>query len=262
MEDEGLRFNEGKLRYDLLPRFALKQVAAVLTKGAEKYAERNWERGMRWSKVIASMSRHQADFESGEDFDPEDGMYHAAKIATNALFLVEYYKTHPEKDDRPHKFLNPKKIGLDVDDVIADLIGALRQRFPEMKQPGHWNDYGFSECFPKILQDEDFWMNVPPKCELLFEPHCYITARSIDPQITTAWLKKYRFPEAPVYSLPRGANKADAVKDSGVDIFVDDSYSNFLDINRAGAFCYLFDALHNRKYNVGHRRIISLDELV
>lgn len=59
-QDKGLRFNEGKTRYDLVPAFAQEQYARVLTKGAQKYAERNWERGMKWSKVIASLERHLA----------------------------------------------------------------------------------------------------------------------------------------------------------------------------------------------------------
>ena len=49
MEDKGLRFNDGKSRYDLITPFALEQLAKVLTKGAEKYAERNWELGMKCS---------------------------------------------------------------------------------------------------------------------------------------------------------------------------------------------------------------------
>ena len=55
MEDKGLRFNTGKSRHDLVPQFAQEQYALVLTKGSEKYAERNWELGMKWSKVLASL---------------------------------------------------------------------------------------------------------------------------------------------------------------------------------------------------------------
>lgn len=40
-EDKGLRLNQGKTRHDLVPAFAQEQYAKVLTKGSEKYAERN-----------------------------------------------------------------------------------------------------------------------------------------------------------------------------------------------------------------------------
>ena len=35
-QDKGLRFNEGKTRYDLIPTFAQEQYAKVLTKGADR----------------------------------------------------------------------------------------------------------------------------------------------------------------------------------------------------------------------------------
>ena len=36
MKGQGLTFNEGKTRHDLVPAFAQEQYAKVLTKGAEK----------------------------------------------------------------------------------------------------------------------------------------------------------------------------------------------------------------------------------
>lgn len=38
---KGLRYNEGKLRFDLFPPFARRIIAQIFTKGAEKYALRN-----------------------------------------------------------------------------------------------------------------------------------------------------------------------------------------------------------------------------
>ena len=67
----GLRFNQGKTRYDLVPAFAQEQYARVLTRGAEKYAERNWEKGMTWSKVLASLERHLAAIKRGEDYESD-----------------------------------------------------------------------------------------------------------------------------------------------------------------------------------------------
>ena len=63
----GLRHNTGKLRYDLVPAYAQEQYVRVLTRGAQKYAERNWERGMKWSTCLASLKRHIAAYERGED---------------------------------------------------------------------------------------------------------------------------------------------------------------------------------------------------
>jgi uncharacterized HAD superfamily protein len=56
-------------------------------------------------------------------------------------------------------------------------------------------------------------------------------------------------------------SKIDVAKESGIDIFVDDRFENFVELNNAGICCYLFDSPHNRRYDVGHKRIKSLSEL-
>ena len=100
------RHDTGKLRFDLIPAYATEQVARVFTNGAVKYGDRNWEKGMNWSRVIASLKRHLNSFEQGEDIDLESGLLHTAHIATNALFLVEYSKIYKEGDDRSYKIKN------------------------------------------------------------------------------------------------------------------------------------------------------------
>ena len=54
----GKRFNEGKTRHDLTPPFAQEQYAKVLTMGANKYGDWNWQNGMPWSTILASLERH------------------------------------------------------------------------------------------------------------------------------------------------------------------------------------------------------------
>jgi len=263
-KEEGLRFNEGKTRHDLVPIFAQEQYARVLTKGAEKYAERNWEKGMKWSTVVASMKRHIAAFESGEDYDKETGLLHMSHVMCNAGFLSEYYKIYPQGDDRNHSYLNTPKIGLDIDEVLADWVGHWTdkhgQQLPEM-----WNfDRNIGEKFDALKDDKEFWMSIPVKTkpsDIHFEPHCYITSRSIPKEWTEQWLDANGFPAMPVYSIGHEESKVDVAKESGIDIFVDDRYENFVELNNAGICCYLFDAKHNQRYDVGHKRIKSLEEL-
>jgi len=54
----------------------------------------------------------------------------------------------------------------------------------------------------------------------------------------------------------------DVAKESGVEIFVDDKYENFIELNSAGICCFLFDASHNQRYNVGFKRIKTLKEII
>ena len=100
---EAKRYNQGKLRYDLLEPYAIQELVRVFTKGAEKYEDHNWSKGLDWMSVIASLKRHIAAFEMGEDIDKETECYHMALAAWNCLTIVSFYKLHPELDDRPYK---------------------------------------------------------------------------------------------------------------------------------------------------------------
>lgn len=263
-KEKGLRFNQGKTRHDLVPSFAQEQYAKVLTKGAEKYAERNWEKGMEWSKVLASMKRHILAFERGEDYDPETGLLHMAHVMCNAGFLTEYYNIYPQGDDRPHKYLRGLKIGLDIDEVLADWVAHWTKHHGS-ETPENWNfDRNIKDKFDKLKDDKDFWLSIPVKTnpnDIHFEPHCYITSRSIPKEWTEEWLDKNGFPTMPVYSVGFNESKIDVAKRSGIDIFVDDRFENFVELNNAGICTYLFDAPHNKRYDVGHKRIYSLKEL-
>lgn len=107
-EHKGLRYNEGKLRYDLFEPTAMKELAKLFTIGAQKYEPNNWMKGMSWQSVLASMERHKEAYKQGEDYDKETGCLHMAHVAWNALALVSYYSIYPEGDDRPCKLFNRK----------------------------------------------------------------------------------------------------------------------------------------------------------
>lgn len=262
MKEEGLRYNQGKKRYDLVHPWAHEQMVDVLTAGANKYAERNWEKGMKWSTVLASLKRHIAAFEKGEDYDPETGMLHIAHASCNVHFLTAYYKIYPQGDDRQHDYLKGIKIGLDIDEVIADWVSAYTEKFG-MVTPEFWNfDPHIKDKFKQL--DKDFWLSIKPKInpkDLPFEPHCYITSRPIPNEWTEQWIAENGFPTMPVYTVGVGESKVDVAKKSGIDIFVDDRFDNFVELNRAGICTYLMDAPHNQRYNIGYKRIKDLKDL-
>lgn len=267
--DKGLRFNEGKTRHDLVPQFAQQQYAKVLTKGSEKYEERNWELGMKWSKVYSSLKRHLEAFELGEDYDKETGLLHTAHIMCNAAFLTEYYKIYPQGDDRPHNYLRVPKIGLDIDEVLCDWLTAWRKLYNIAEQPTSWFfDRDIKNRFQEMKENntlESFYSNLKPLIkpeEIPFEPHCYITSRPCSLETTIKWLDVNGFPTKPVFCVGVGQSKVEVAKQAEVEIFVDDSYDNFVALNKAGICCFLYDTPHNSRYNVGYKRIKTLNELV
>jgi hypothetical protein len=75
----------GKLRYDLISPLALTRLAVIYTKGAEHYGDRNWEKGMPFSRVMASLQRHLFAFLMGDT--SED---HLAQMVWNGVALLHY----------------------------------------------------------------------------------------------------------------------------------------------------------------------------
>ena len=114
----GVKYDEGKLRFDLLPVRPLEEVARVYTIGAKKYADRNWEKGLQWGRVFAAMMRHAWAWWRGEKHDPKDGQHHLASVAWCALALMEYEETHQELDDRPATLARQQQV-LDSGTCVA-----------------------------------------------------------------------------------------------------------------------------------------------
>jgi len=98
---EGLRYNKGKLRLDLIPPEAKVAIAKVLEIGASKYEDRNWERGLDWMETKACLERHLLKWEMGEDTDDESGMPHLWHALCNVVFLVTMEQRGIGDDTRP-----------------------------------------------------------------------------------------------------------------------------------------------------------------
>jgi hypothetical protein len=267
---KGLRFNEGKLRYDLIHPEAQKGLVKVLTLGAQKYAERNWEKGMEWSKITASLKRHIAAIEAGEDFDKESGLLHADHVQANAHFLSAYYKIAPQYDDRPHTWLDKKRVALDIDEVLCDFTAGWAEQFHDVdSRPTAWYyDRNMLDRFNQMREAgalDAFYLGLRPKMnpkELPFEPVCYITSRPVSTEITEQWLDMHGFPRVKVVTVPHGKSKVEALQENNIDIFVDDSFDNFREANAAGICTFLWSAPHNERFDVGFKRIKSLKDLV
>lgn len=105
----GLRYNEGKPRYDLVPPEMVHGYAEVATMGAKKYAPRNWELGMNWMETCgAALLRHFFAWSRGEDLDPESGLSHMKHVLWNAAALVTYQERGVGTDDRKKVVSNEK----------------------------------------------------------------------------------------------------------------------------------------------------------
>jgi hypothetical protein len=102
---QGIKHDQAKLPWHLLPYDAIEQVVKVLNFGANKYEDRNWEQGIAYSRLFAASQRHLTSwFQNREDLDPESNLNHLAHAACCVLFALALElrdSTKPELDDRP-----------------------------------------------------------------------------------------------------------------------------------------------------------------
>lgn len=97
----GVKLDAGKCMVELVPTDVVLGWADVLTFGAMKYAARNWEKGMAWSRPFGAALRHLFKWWSGERLDPDSGLPHLDHAICNLGFLSAYEKRGVGEDDRP-----------------------------------------------------------------------------------------------------------------------------------------------------------------
>lgn len=147
------------------------------------------------------------------------------------------------------------KVGLDLDGTICDFMNPYIKRFGVPKK-----DSEITKNVSRILiNDKDFWMSLPIIHNPNFIPTLYCTKR-VHPKV---WSKQFLLenglPLMPIYQvICQISSKAPYIK-GRVDVFVDDSISNFIDLNLNGVPCLLIDDEYNQKWGpIG--RIFSLDK--
>jgi len=97
----GIKYDEGKPRYDLLPTEALEEIVRVYTYGCQKYEANNWRKGIEYSRLFAACQRHLWKFWRGEDKDTESGLHHLAHAGFSILGMLQFaLEGRSELDDR------------------------------------------------------------------------------------------------------------------------------------------------------------------
>jgi hypothetical protein len=101
MLSEGRKDDTGKDPWGLAPWDAFRAIVRVLRYGAAKYAPRNWEKGMAWSRPFDALMRHLTAWWDGEQCDEETGMSHLWHAGCCVVFLIAFELRGVGRDDRP-----------------------------------------------------------------------------------------------------------------------------------------------------------------
>lgn len=108
---EGLKYDAEKVRLELLPPEFIFAVSQILTFGAKKYEDRNWELGMKWSRVFGALLRHLFSWWGNKNersttsflfgpLDLETGYSHLWHAGACIAFLITYEERKIGEDDR------------------------------------------------------------------------------------------------------------------------------------------------------------------
>jgi hypothetical protein len=112
----------GKGRPDLIPPFSYMRLAGVYERGAVKYDDDNWMKGMPFSRVLGSALRHLIKWKFRKMLGLKQDEDHLAQAAWNIFTLMDYELIHPELDDIQDKY-NRFNNGQDMDAIMEEYIG-------------------------------------------------------------------------------------------------------------------------------------------
>lgn len=77
-------------RYDLIPPEFEDALATHYGQGAKKYADRNWEKGYKWSLSYRALRSHLNLWLRGESRDQETGTNHLICVVWHAICLFTF----------------------------------------------------------------------------------------------------------------------------------------------------------------------------
>jgi len=84
---QGMKFDDGKRDYTLLPWTGVEAIVKVLEFGAKKYERDNWKK-VSADRYAKAAFRHLIAYSQGEVNDKESGLPHLAHLGCCVLFLL------------------------------------------------------------------------------------------------------------------------------------------------------------------------------
>ena len=165
---DGMKFDGGKLRWDLLPLDVVEKLVEIYEFGANKYGENNWRNLQNgYKRCRAALFRHLTAYDKGEQVDPESGKSHLAHAAWNALSMV--YFAERERKIQPLSQDMIAEIGL-----IAHK-DALEPPTESSSNPLRSSTFAFSIGEPVSLVGHPYTHDFITKIEITRKGNAYYT---------------------------------------------------------------------------------------
>jgi hypothetical protein len=96
MNNQNIKQDAGKLRFDLVPLEMLEYIAEIFTYGLKDHAEGSWKE-VEPERYYAAMFRHLNSWRKGDYLDLESGKHHLKHALWN-LAVINYLEEHKNDD--------------------------------------------------------------------------------------------------------------------------------------------------------------------
>lgn len=151
------------------------------------------------------------------------------------------------------------RIGLDVDNVIADFDYGYINRFGKFPKC----DWAITRNVNNILiKEREFWLNLPILRLPNFTPKLFCSARVNNKRWTKQYLTNNGL-TSPLYQVPGYKLSKYPILKGRVDLFIDDSIKNFIDLNLKGIPCLLMDSKVNKFWGpIGRIYSLNIEEIM
>ncbi len=85
----GIKHDQGKLNWALMPFTVIGEIVKVLMFGANQYGINNWQKLENpRERFFSALMRHMTAWQSGEVRDRESGLSHLSHAGCNLIFLI------------------------------------------------------------------------------------------------------------------------------------------------------------------------------
>lgn len=159
------KYDQGKLRWDLLPLNLIEKVVEIYTFGAEKYGANTWQNlEDGYNRYKAAMFRHLMEFEKGNVIDDESGKEHLAHMVWNGIAML-HFAEKDQKDRQAIKewmskgssIIHVEDVEPKVEYVICPNIGQ-NVEFSYKYEGGVFNSAGTVEKYVLDKNGETFYV--------------------------------------------------------------------------------------------------------
>lgn len=132
MKSVGVKFDDDKCPYHLVPAFALAGTAWQFKYGATKYDDWNHSKGMPHSKQLRAALGHIEELKMGHPIDPETGIGHVYAAIASLMMLAENMVMYPEHNDLyPPAYIKKKTL---LDDHLQETKVNMLKSIKTLKE--------------------------------------------------------------------------------------------------------------------------------